>query len=437
MRLSNLVPAIPANIVASLDAIGVRTEIDLLFSGSTFEIYNRLPANTLTLRELTEYTALAAELCAAPGTTAQEALRLEKEALTGDDELRSGLEELDELLRGLGSGKVIEISGDKGSGKTTLALNIILHHLASQPTPGTAVWVDTTGDFSSEKALNILACRQLDENILERVQVVLAFDIDFAQALLEDLSSRHDVPVHRHNSRVRIEALYLEEKFAADLELLHCARFCEPFAMPREARIDDHIFALAKLVSFRTSLLDSPFVSTRATLSIDNNDLSLLYWDAKGTSVALDILSITPLSDALTLRQRGLRFLVIDTITPLLGPLFSAVSAQGHAIMTDFMRQLQAFARKLGVTVFVINNTSGHGLEDNKRKPALGPSFVLLTDTSLWLQAIVDTSAETDAPILHSLQIVKSRSKPTGCSMTFCVRDSTVSPVLVENNPRS
>ncbi|KAF9565352.1 P-loop containing nucleoside triphosphate hydrolase protein [Agrocybe pediades] len=326
MRLSNLVPAIPANIVASLDAIGVRTEIDLLFSGSTFEIYNRLPANTLTLRELTEYTALAAELCAAPGTTAQEALRLEKEALTGDDELRSGLEELDELLRGLGSGKVIEISGDKGSGKTTLALNIILHHLASQPTPGTAVWVDTTGDFSSEKALNILACRQLDENILERVQVVLAFDIDFAQALLEDLSSRHD---------------------------------------------------------------------------------------------------------------RGLRFLVIDTITPLLGPLFSAVSAQGHAIMTDFMRQLQAFARKLGVTVFVINNTSGHGLEDNKRKPALGPSFVLLTDTSLWLQAILDTSAETDDPILHSLQIVKSRSKPTGCSMTFCVRDSTVSPVLVENNPRS
>jgi len=125
MRLSNLVPSIPADLVASLEAIGVRTEIDLLFSASTFEIYKRLPANTIALQELIDFTSLAAELCAAPGMSANEALRLEKESLTGDDELCSGVEEVDEILRGLGRRRVIELSGDKGSGKTVRLLGAV------------------------------------------------------------------------------------------------------------------------------------------------------------------------------------------------------------------------------------------------------------------------------------------------------------------------
>jgi RAD51-like protein 3 len=118
---------------------------------------------------------------------------------------------------------------------------------------------------------------------------------------------------------------------------------------------------------------------------------------------------------------------VIDTITPLLGPLLSAVSAQGHAIMIDFMRQLQAFAQTLAITVIVstainvnwslnanwklkvINGTASQGPDTFARKPALGPSFALMTDTTLWLQAKLDND-HTDAPPSYFLTILRSRS---------------------------
>lgn len=45
--------------------------------------------------------------------------------------------------------------------------------------------------------------------------------------------------------------------------------------------------------------------------------------------------------------------IVIDTITTLLGPLLSAVSAQGHAMMIGFMRQLRLFSQSHSCSVLV------------------------------------------------------------------------------------
>lgn len=45
--------------------------------------------------------------------------------------------------------------------------------------------------------------------------------------------------------------------------------------------------------------------------------------------------------------------MIIDVITPLLGPLLGPASAQGHAIMTDFMRQLQSLAQSTNITILV------------------------------------------------------------------------------------
>ena len=118
MRLSNLVPPLPISLVASLEAIGIRTEVDLLFSAPTFDIFRRLPAGTVTLQELIDYTSLAAELCAAPGVSAYEVFMKEEAASATDIELRSGNFELDALLQGLGRRKVIEVSGDRCSGKS-------------------------------------------------------------------------------------------------------------------------------------------------------------------------------------------------------------------------------------------------------------------------------------------------------------------------------
>lgn len=118
MRLSNLIPSIPASLVTCLDAIDIRTETDLLFSASTFDIFKRLPRGTVSLQELTDYTDLVAELCAAPAISGHDLLSLESESQRNAVELTCGHQELDGFLLGLGGGRVIEISGDRGTGKS-------------------------------------------------------------------------------------------------------------------------------------------------------------------------------------------------------------------------------------------------------------------------------------------------------------------------------
>lgn len=46
-------------------------------------------------------------------------------------------------------------------------------------------------------------------------------------------------------------------------------------------------------------------------------------------------------------------YLVVDSITALLGPLLSAASSQGHALMTNLMRQLRTIAQVHSITVIV------------------------------------------------------------------------------------
>jgi len=53
MRLAAL-PNLSSNLVSGLEQCGIRTEADLLFSGSTLDVFRRLPAETTTLKELAE-----------------------------------------------------------------------------------------------------------------------------------------------------------------------------------------------------------------------------------------------------------------------------------------------------------------------------------------------------------------------------------------------
>ncbi|KAF9472126.1 hypothetical protein BDN70DRAFT_938412 [Pholiota conissans] len=334
MRLSNLEPSIPATVLACLEAQGIQTDYDLLFSATTLDIFKSLPPGTATLEELTDYTALAAEKGAALGVSAYDLL-LEEQARKKDFELHTGCTELDSILQDLDGRWLIELSGDKGSGKSvryfrywnqvmlyddlnfmqTVALNLLLNHLTLNP-DSQALWVDTTGNFSPDRAVQIVQAKQLSTSIIERLQVTLAFDTDTVQELIEDFSQRDDA---------------------------------------------------------------------------------------------------------------HLEFVVIDAITPLLGPLLSAASAQGHAIMIDFMRQLQAFAQAPGTNVIVINNTASKGLNTLERKPALGPSFALLTDTTLWLQAEPDADNSEDTS-LHSMRILSSRSSTISKAVNFRIDGNVICP---------
>jgi RAD51-like protein 3 len=115
MRLSNLIPSIPVDLVTYLGAIDIRTETDLLFSTPTFDIFRRLPRGTISLQQLIDYTEIVAELCAAPAISGYDLLSLSPSNAV---ELISGNQELDDFLVGLSGGRVIEISGDRGTGKS-------------------------------------------------------------------------------------------------------------------------------------------------------------------------------------------------------------------------------------------------------------------------------------------------------------------------------
>jgi hypothetical protein len=117
MRLAALVPTIPLDFVETLEKSGIRTDTELLFSGTAAEIFKRLPPETVSLHELVKYIALVTERAAAPGIRAD--ILLSQESL--DCELTSGVAELDRLLGGFTGSHVFEISGDKGSGKSVRA----------------------------------------------------------------------------------------------------------------------------------------------------------------------------------------------------------------------------------------------------------------------------------------------------------------------------
>ncbi|KAG1860555.1 hypothetical protein C8R48DRAFT_673766 [Suillus tomentosus] len=85
--------------------------------------------------------------------------------------------------------------------------------------------------------------------------------------------------------------------------------------------------------------------------------------------------------------------LVLDFITSFLLRSLSAVSSQGHAIMTTFIHRVRELARTFGIIIMVINGTSAaapfnqsSAFASTIRKPAFaqGPSFTFMTDCTLW-----------------------------------------------------
>ncbi|KAG6910006.1 hypothetical protein DXG01_014007 [Tephrocybe rancida] len=308
MRLAALIPSLPAEIVTTLDGCGIRTDSDLLFQPLT-DVYRRLPSGLdISLLDLERAVALTAALASAPGVSGVDFLAQETQAQERAPVLSSGVKGLDDLMGGLGGRRVIEISGDRQSGKTTMVLNTVLRHL-SEYSDGHVVWIDTTGDFSVEQTASIIKTYDFEgaSTALDRLQVSLAFDIEAAYNVLDEL------------------------QHASSDTRLSCV--------------------------------------------------------------------------------------VFDAITPLLGPLLSAVSAQGHSIMTEFMRQLRIFSQSHSCPIIVINTTSLLIPKSNSasapRKPALGPSFKFMTDATLWLSKPADEDATLDRDrgyTVRSAEVLRSKS---------------------------
>lgn len=120
MRLSALIPTLSAELVSSLDACGIKSEADLVFS-TPLDTFNRLPPGTISLHDLKNAISLVANLVSAPGVRGDTLLsetQKQKLDFERDGALRSGIVELDRLLDGFGGPRVLEVSGDVGCGKT-------------------------------------------------------------------------------------------------------------------------------------------------------------------------------------------------------------------------------------------------------------------------------------------------------------------------------
>lgn len=120
MRLRAVQPPLPPGLLSALDELGIKTDADLIFYGEPMELYKKLPLGTVTLAELTKTIENVVRYVAAPGTRGDLLLQKVEQNLEEcpPEEYISGVPELDKLTNGFGGSRVMEISGDRGSGKT-------------------------------------------------------------------------------------------------------------------------------------------------------------------------------------------------------------------------------------------------------------------------------------------------------------------------------
>ena len=127
MRLKTIVPPLPDNLLTALEHRDIRTDADLLFSGTALEIYERLPQGIITLAELEALVQSVISHVSTPAIRGDELLERETAMHEASPARRisCGVPALDALTNGYSGPKVLEISGDHGSGKTVRPSDIV------------------------------------------------------------------------------------------------------------------------------------------------------------------------------------------------------------------------------------------------------------------------------------------------------------------------
>ena len=83
--------------------------------------------------------------------------------------ISTGIKKIDQFLEGgIKNGIITHIFGAAGTGKTQLAMQILINSLLHD---GIVLFLDTTGKFRPERMLDLIKSRNLDPNLLDRVKV--------------------------------------------------------------------------------------------------------------------------------------------------------------------------------------------------------------------------------------------------------------------------
>ncbi|KAG9103105.1 hypothetical protein FRC06_000207 [Ceratobasidium sp. 370] len=173
MRLRTIHRDIPllasdSKILESLESAGIKTTYDVLFSPLPDLLARLTNAKGILTTDIIALQEQIATATAAECTRANELYTKEVGVL---DSMRPpnghllGIQALDDLLGPTLSGPyVIELSGTTGSGKSTLAMQLVTHCLVHNPDVS-ALWVDASGEFSSERIHRMCAALGLEVRV--------------------------------------------------------------------------------------------------------------------------------------------------------------------------------------------------------------------------------------------------------------------------------
>ncbi|KAI9437804.1 P-loop containing nucleoside triphosphate hydrolase protein [Russula earlei] len=210
-QLSDFTPPLPEPLVANLFALNIRTVPDFIFTPPA-QLFEKLPVGSITFSELTHHIAHVRNVFAGRALTGDQLIG-EFEARSRWASVRSRLPDLDGLVGngfgGASGGRIIEVSGGSASGKTALALHIVLHHLESYLTDA-ALWLDTTGNLTPARLANLASRSHDDEatahtELLARLYIISAFDVVAAARAIEALDAEGSTEVNPESRTHRFQ----------------------------------------------------------------------------------------------------------------------------------------------------------------------------------------------------------------------------------------
>lgn len=99
--------------------------------------------------------------------------------------IKTGIDKLDEILGGgLKSGTITDIFGASGTGKTQLALQIMLYSLSEN---NKVFYQDTTGGFRPERLVEMAEQKQIKPDFLDRISVARITNVMEQQNTLDKI----------------------------------------------------------------------------------------------------------------------------------------------------------------------------------------------------------------------------------------------------------
>ncbi|KAH7103943.1 hypothetical protein BKA62DRAFT_695106 [Auriculariales sp. MPI-PUGE-AT-0066] len=184
LKLKSLCSDISPAILEALSNIAVKTAHGLLITHTALEIYQALPSDLgLSLEDIEDLRAdVGLKLSSSGSSGAQLPTR------NSLSELTVGVDALDELLRGLRAGDILEVAGQQGCGKTTLAMTIVARELVTSPTT-CALWLDPNLSFLAKSFKRLLATQTDDITPLSRLHLADCSSISVAHDILDLIDS--------------------------------------------------------------------------------------------------------------------------------------------------------------------------------------------------------------------------------------------------------